>query len=136
MSHTTIRRSMATGLLAVALVGSGSGAALAHGDDDHERRVTGSCSAATDWKLKVKKDDGRLEVELEIDANRSGQRWAVNMSDNGHRFFTGSRVTGGRSGSFEIERKIVNRRGADRITAVARNPRSGERCAVAMRYVG
>jgi hypothetical protein len=60
----------------------------------------------------------------------------VRIFDNRHRFFAGSRVTGGRSGSFEIERKIVDRRGVDRITAVARNPRTGERCVAALRYVG
>ncbi len=135
MRHLTTRRSLATGLVAVVLVGSGTGAATASGGDDHAQRVSGSCSATTDWRLKAKQDDGRLEVELEIDSNRSGQRWNVSMSDNGHRFLAGSRVTGGRSGSFEIERKIVDRPGADRIRAVARNVRSGERCTASLRHV-
>jgi hypothetical protein len=134
MRHTTTRRSVATGLLALLVVGSGTGAASAKGGHDHERRATGSCSAATDWKLKVKQDDRRLEVELEIDANRTGQRWHVSMSDNGHRLFEGSRVTHGRSGSFEIERSARNRPGVDRIRAVASNARTGEHCTAVLRY--
>ncbi len=133
---TTTRRTLATGLLTVVLIGSGSGAARASGGDDHERRVTGSCSSATDWTLKVKRDDRRLEVELEIDADRAGQRWRVSMSHDRHEIFSGTRVTRGRSGSFEIERQVADRAGADRITAVAHNLRTGERCRAALGYAG
>ena len=133
---STIRRTLATSILTVALVGSGAAAAHADGGDDHGRRVTGSCSSATDWTLKVKQDDRRLEVELEIDANRTGQRWQVSMSHDRQRFFAGTRVTRGRSGSFEVERQVANHRGADRITAMAHNPRTGERCRASLTYAG
>src|SRR6478672_10829834 len=36
------------------------------GDDDRVIR-TGTCSSGAGWKLKVKTDDGRLEVEGEVD---------------------------------------------------------------------
>jgi hypothetical protein len=134
--RTTTRRTFATSLLSVVLVGSGTAVAHADGDGGHERRVTGSCSSATDWTLKVKRDDRRLENELEVDANRAGQGWRVSMSDGQHRFFSGTRVTRGRSGSFEVERQVANRAGADRITAVAHNPRTGERCRAALTYAG
>jgi hypothetical protein len=134
--RTTTRRTLATSLLTVVLVGSGTSVARADGGHDHEQRVTGSCSSATDSTLKVKRDDGRLEVELEIDANRTGQQWRVTMSDGRHRFFSGTRVTSGRSGSFEVERHVADRAGADRITAVAHNPRTGERCRAALTYAG
>jgi hypothetical protein len=136
MRTTTTSRSFATGLLAVVLVGAGGGAARAQGGDDHEHRVTGSCTAASDWKLKVKQDDSRLEVELEIDADRAGQRWVVTMSDDQHGFFAGSRVTHGLSGSFEVERLVANRGGADHIRAVAHNASTGERCSAALTYAG
>jgi len=127
MKNTTIRTA-AAGLLTVALVGSGAGAAHAKGGNDRELLKTGNCSAATDWKLKAKTDDGRLEVEYEVDSNRNGQRWSVVIKDNGVRVFTGARTTVGRSGSFSVERHIANRAGADRITASARNAKTGERC--------
>ena len=61
---------------------------------------SGSCSGSADWKLKAKHDDGRLEVEFEVDSNRTGQSWAVRITDNGHQVFSGRRTTHGRSGSF------------------------------------
>jgi len=127
MKRTTITTA-AAGLLTLALVGGGAGAAQAKGGHDREVRRAGHCSAATVWKVKAKHDDGRIEVEVEIDSNRSGQRWSVAIADNGARVFTGSRRTHAPSGSFEVERKIANRAGTDRITALARNARTGERC--------
>ena len=127
MKRTTITTA-AAGLLTLALVGGGAGAAQAKGGHDREVRRAGHCSAATVWKVKAKHDDGRIEVEVEIDSNRNGQRWSVAIADNGARVFTGSRTTHAPSGSFEVERRIANRGGTDRITAVARNAATGERC--------
>ena len=133
MKHTTIR-SAAAGLLALALVGSGAGAAQAKGGNDRELRRSGHCSAASVWKLKAKTDDGRLEVEFEVDSNRNGQRWSVAINDNGVRVFTGARTTVAPSGSFEVERHIANRAGSDRITASATNAKTGERCSGVVVY--
>jgi hypothetical protein len=127
MKRTTISTA-AAGLLTLALVGGGAGAAQAKGGHDREVRRAGHCSAATVWKLKAKHDDGRVEVEVEVDSNRNGQRWSVAINDNGTRVFTGSRRTHAPSGSFEVERKITNRAGTDRIKTLARNAATGERC--------
>ncbi len=127
MKRTTITTA-AAGLLTLALVGGGAGAAQAKGGNDREVRRAGHCSAATVWKLKAKHDDGRIEAELEVDSNRNGQRWTVAIADNGVRVFTGARTTHAPSGSFEVQRTIANRRGTDRITALARNAATGERC--------
>lgn len=127
MKHTMIRSGTA-GLLALALLGSGPGIAQAKGGNDREVRTSGHCSGATVWKLKAKSDDGRLEVEFEVDSNRNGQRWSVAIADNGVRRFTGRRTTHAPSGSFEVERHIANRSGRDRITGIARNTTTGERC--------
>jgi hypothetical protein len=134
--RNTTHRSLATGLLGLALVCGGGGAAHASGGGGHEVRVSGSCSASSHWRLKVKNDDRRLEVQFEVDANRVGQKWAVTLSDNNVRVFSGSRLTGGPSGSFEVEKKIANRPGADRIRAVAMNSRTGERCTAALTFTG
>jgi 2-methylaconitate cis-trans-isomerase PrpF len=105
--------------------------AVASDDDDIIRR--GSCSGATDWKLKLDHDDGRIEVEFEVDQNRRGERWRVVLRRDGNRVFKGVRTTHGRSGSFEVERKIRNPAGPDRIKARAVNLRSGEVCKGAAR---
>lgn len=95
---------------------------------DARVRTSGSCTAGTDWKLKAKKDDVRLEVEAEIDANRRGQVWTVALADNGTTFWSGTRTTHGRSGFFEVEKRTANRSGTDTITVMASNAKTGETC--------
>lgn len=91
-------------------------------------RTSGSCSAGSTWKMKAKPDDGRIEVQLEIDSNRVGQTWSVNITDNAVRVFSGNRVTTAPSGSFEVEVISANRAGTDSFLATARNARTGELC--------
>ncbi len=96
-STKTISTTLA--LVTIGLVGAGAPSASAHGDDDDRVIVTGSCSAGTDWKLKVKTDDGRLEVEGEIDTNTVGKQWRWTIRHNGTVSDRGLATTTGRSGS-------------------------------------
>ena len=112
-------------LIATAVPAIGAGAARAD-DDEIERR--GSCSGSTDWKLKTKPDDGGLEVEGEIDSNRSGQKWRWTLRRNGNVVDRGTGTTHPPSGSFEVERKTGNAAGTDRFKFRAVNNRSGEVC--------
>jgi len=102
--------------------------ASAGGGGDREVIRRGNCSRGSDWKYKVKRDDGRLEAEYEVDQNRKGDRWRVRLKHDGKRYFRGTRVTRGRSGSFDIERKVPNHQGVDRFRARARNLRTDEVC--------
>jgi hypothetical protein len=102
--------------------GGGSGGG---GGDDRVIK-TGTCSDGASWKLKVKTDDGGLEVEGEVDSNQSGQQWGWKVKDNGSVAAKGSATTGGRSGSFSVERTIADLAGTDTITFKAR--RSGGVC--------
>ncbi len=114
-------------LTAASLLAVSAPAYASHGGDDDDRVIkTGSCSDGADWKLKVKTDDGRLEVEGEVDTNQTGQTWKWKIKDNGALAAKGSAVTGGRSGSFSVERKITNNAGTDTVTFRASH--SGEVC--------
>jgi hypothetical protein len=97
------------------------------GDDDRIER-NGSCSAGTDWKIKAKSDDGRIEVEAEIDSNQVGQTWSWKFKDNGTVFAKGQSTTTGPSGSFEVERKPANLAGTDHFVFRAVHAGSGEVC--------
>src|SRR6478735_4535282 len=46
-------------------------------------RTHGGCSGPAVWKLKAKPDDGRIEVEAEVDSNRAGQAWGWVLKHNG-----------------------------------------------------
>ena len=120
MSHQLRSRVLiGTGAIALGLASSlaAAGSASAKGDDGV--RTSGACAHGGHFKLKAKHDDGRLEVEFEVDSNRAGQRWAVRLTDNGAVVVSRHARTAGRSGSFSIEKKIANRPGRDRIRARA-----------------
>jgi hypothetical protein len=90
---------------------------------------TGACSGlGANWKLKAKHDDGRVETEFEVDQNVNGRRWNVVIRRNGVVVFRGSRITRPPSGSFEVNRRIANAAGRDRIVATARSVVGGGVC--------
>ena len=61
--------------LAAALVLTVAGAAPA-GAKAGDVIKRGSCSASSDWKLKLSPEDNGIEVEFEVDSNRSGANLA------------------------------------------------------------
>lgn len=89
---------------------------------------TGSCSGTTDWKVKAKLDNGRIEVEGEVDSNRTGQTWHWAIRHNGVVTDRGAGVTAGRSGSFTVERRLGNAAGTDMFVFRAMNLANGEVC--------
>jgi hypothetical protein len=91
-------------------------------------KKSGSCAAHSTWKLKLSKDNGRIETEFEVDQNRVGRNWRVTLKHDGHRFFRGVRTTKAPSGSFEVRKFANNAAGTDKIVARARNLRSGALC--------
>jgi hypothetical protein len=142
-STTRLARALAVGValagLSVGAVGVGTAGAAqvdhpsSLRDDDDDRVIrTGSCSAGADWKLKVKTDDGRLEVEGEIDSNVAGQRWRWTLRHNGSVSDRGVATTTPRSGSFEVERKVVDLAGTD--TLAFRAVRDGQVCRGVVNY--
>jgi hypothetical protein len=122
---STHRRTLAAIALTGALVATAAPAALAKGT---EVRKSGTCSAGATWKLKAKTDNGRIQVELEVDSNRVGQTWSVRLRDNGVLVHSGTARTVAPSGSFKVARRIANRAGTDTITATARHTASGQTC--------
>ena len=91
---------------------------------DGDVLVAGSCTQGTTSKLKLSEEDGRIEVEFEVDQNRNGVRWSVVLTQNGSRVARLSRVTRGPSGSFEARIVAPNRAGVDRFQARATSPSS------------
>jgi hypothetical protein len=101
-------------------------------DGDVIRR--GECTVRSDWKLKLSPENGRIEVEFEVDQNRNGHKWNIRMKRNGNVFWRGWRTTQPPSGSFEVRRLTRNGPGTDKIVVRARNPRTGEVCRGVARF--
>ena len=127
--RTAIRSGLAS-MLTAGLLGAGivaAPAAFANGGGGGVIKE-GSCSASSAWKLKAKPDNGRIEVEFEVDQNVIGDTWKVKLTDNGVRFFKGQRVTQAPSGSFEVRKFTANQAGTDKIKGSATNLSTGETC--------
>ena len=108
--------------------------AFASGGKGREVIRQGSCAGTSDWKLKAKADNGRIEVEFEVDQNVAGDTWAVRLKDNGMVFFKGKRITQAPSGSFEVRRLTDNLAGTDHIVGTAMNLSTGEVCRGALNF--
>ncbi|MBT9256559.1 hypothetical protein KMZ32_14110 [Phycicoccus sp. MAQZ13P-2] len=127
----SLSRVAATAAVAAALV---AGAAPATFAKSPESKASGTCSQGATWKLKAKADNGRVQVELEVDSNRNGQSWAWTLRDNGTKVGSGTAVTVAPSGSFTVARRIANRAGTDTITAVATH--AGQTCSARVVFAG
>src|SRR6185312_1679171 len=116
----TSQKSMMKHLVVLAVLGlSLSVVATALGKDRNDVRKTVSCSGPSTAKLKLSEEDGRIEVEFEVDQNRNGVTWQVVLRQNGTVAFSGKRATKAPSGSFEVRRILPNMAGTDRIAARA-----------------
>ena len=80
---------------------------------------SGACTNGGHFELKAKHDDGKIEMEYQVDSNRAGQEWAVRITDNGAVVVSRHATTAGRSGSFTIRKVIADRPGPDKIHARA-----------------
>jgi hypothetical protein len=122
----TTPRLITLGLVAsVAAIAPTATAVAKHGGDDNTAR--GTCSKGATSKLKVSRDDSRLETEFEVDQNRNGVRWKVVLKRNGRTVVSTTKTTRAPSGSFELRRLLTDGAGTDRITAKATSP-SGQTC--------
>ncbi len=123
-SKTSLTRIGAVALSGAVLVGFAAPALAADGDVISR----GSCSGHSDWKLKASPQNGRIEVEGEVDSNVNNQNWKWRMLHNGTVSARGNATTSGPSGSFSVRRLMVDLSGTDRIGWRATNPATGETC--------
>jgi hypothetical protein len=116
---------VATAIVSALMIGGAVAPASAKAGDVIR---TGACSGRSDWKLKLSPQDGRIEVEYEVDQNVVGQLWRVRIRHNGDLVFAGRRRTQAPSGSFEVRILQRNRAGDDVFRGRAVNVTTGEVC--------
>jgi hypothetical protein len=113
------------GLMVTGLFGAAAPAAMAK-DGDVIRQ--GTCTGNSTAKIKLSPEDGRIEVEFEVDQDKVGDTWRVKLRHNGDQFFSGTRTTQAPSGSFELRKVVNDAAGTDTIRARARNLSTDEVC--------
>ncbi len=102
-------------------------ALASHGGGDVVR-THGGCTGSPTWKLKAKPDNGRIEVEAEVDSNRSGQVWDWRIRHDGSLSSKGTSKTAGASGSFSVHRRMTDLAGTDHFDFRAVRRATGQVC--------
>lgn len=101
---------------------------------DGDVRTSGPCQGVATWKMKASPENGRIEVEAEVDSNRVGQDWNWTLFHNGNAVARGTGTTAGRSGSFEVRRVRPNLAGTDTFRFYARRPGTQQICNGTVRF--
>lgn len=70
--------------------------------------------AGAEFEFEAEKDDGRFEVELDVDAKR-GTKWQITLTHDGKRYYNKTR-TPNRDGDIEIAHKRPDTAGKDVFT--------------------
>jgi hypothetical protein len=101
---------------------------------DDEMRREGSCSGHSDWRLEVRHEDpNTLQVKFRIDHTPNNAVWEVFLSDNGSRFFAGTRSSGS-DGELRVTKLTRDRSGTDRIKGYGFSRATGEVCSGVIKY--
>ncbi len=87
--------------------------------DGRDVIVRSRCTDNSSAKLKLSPENGKIEVEFEVDQNRNGVSWRWSLGRPGVTVSKGSAVTRAPSGSFSVRRLLNNKSGTDVITARA-----------------
>ncbi len=92
-----------------------------------ERESDGRCSARSTWDLNLEKENGRIDIDVEIDSPTAGQRWTIKVTHEGRTVVNRTRTTD-RDGEVEVSKHVPNTRGKDKVTFRATNRTTGEVC--------
>jgi hypothetical protein len=118
----------ALGLAVLAAATTAAPAWADHGDggDRPEVRIAGTCGGGGSATLKLKGDDGGIEVEVEVQHVRAGSRWRVVVVQEG-RVALRTTARASTTGAINVERRVGDLAGADAISFRASGP-DGRSC--------
>jgi hypothetical protein len=113
--------------LALLLFALSAGAAHARGDDrgggGGEVRVAGSCGRGATASLRVRSDDGRIEVRFRLEQRRGRGLWRITAVHEQRISFRATRRTTRSDRSFELRRRVADLPGSDTVAVHAWGPR-------------
>lgn len=91
-----------------------------------------TCTQGTSAMLTLSHDDGHVEAEIELHADRAGHVWKVRFYNENVKALTVTKQANAADGggTLSVSRLLTNHEGTDRITATATNQVTKERCVV------
>jgi len=110
-------------------------AASARGGDGHggEVRAAGTCGRGASSSLRLRSRDDGIRVRFQVEHARSGAAWRVVLVQDRRVVWRGRARSV--AGTFELERRLRDLPGADRVTARAWGP-AGVTCSAAVTLPG
>jgi hypothetical protein len=119
-----LRRSATVVLLLACLLLAlpASSQARGGGGDDDEVRTSGRCGGGARSELRLKADDGAIELRFDVRGARRGS-WRVVVVQERRVAWRGTVSAGSGSRSFRVERELDDLPGADAIMVRASGPR-------------
>jgi len=100
-----------------------------------EVRVAGTCGKGATSKIRLRAREDGIRVQFEVDHNRPGASWRVVLVQDRRVVWRGRARTQGAGASFEVERRLRDLPGADRVTGRAWGP-GGLTCAASATLPG
>jgi hypothetical protein len=92
-------------------------------DGDGEVRTTGTCGGGVASELRLKSEDGGIELRFKLRHSRAGSVWRISLVQERRIAWKGTAKTAGSSGSFELRRTLQDLPGADAVSVRALGPR-------------
>lgn len=90
----------------------------------------GACGPAR-YDAEVDREDGDLESSFEIDDAKPGQRWQIQLSHNGEKFFD-RELTTDRDGEIDVEQRRTDAAGVDQFVMAAKRLDGPGNCSVTL----
>ncbi len=115
------RLTILAALTAVLVVAVSPTAAASRGDGGGDARVAGVCGRGAESTLRLKADEGRIELRFELEG-RARARWRLAFVHERRVAWKGLRTTG-RNGSLEVRRTVRDLPGTDTVVVRAVGPR-------------
>lgn len=128
-AHRSLRRTVAT-LAATGLI-AGPLAVVAAGPASAAERES-RCDGA-EFSLEVEREDGRFEVDIDIDDATPGSRWTIVAKQDGRNFVKTTRRADS-DGDISLDRKRPNTRGSDTFRVTVNKVGTGGSCTHQIRF--
>ena len=112
--------------LALLLFALSAGAAQARGEDHGgggDVRVAGSCGRGATSSLRVRLDDGRLEMRFRVEQRRGRGLWRITVVHEQRISSRATRSTTRSDRTFELRRRMADLPGSDTVAVHAWGPR-------------
>jgi len=110
--------------LALLLLALSAGPAQAHGDDHGggDVRVAGSCGPGVTSSLRLRADDGRIELRFQLEQRRGRGVWRITVVHEQRVSARATRKTTRSDRSFELRRTLADLSGSDTAAVHAWGP--------------